>query len=61
MAEPLPDPQLAEPPDCACKGLAPQMREHTLTHCSVLKTEEINVLMQCLTQDDGDAPTRPRS
>jgi hypothetical protein len=40
----LPEPVLAEPPNCACRGRAPQMREHTTTCCSVLTTKEVNDL-----------------
>jgi ferredoxin-thioredoxin reductase catalytic subunit len=30
---------------CACRGRAPQMREHTATHCSVITTREARELM----------------
>lgn len=45
---PLPPPVLVEPPDCACRGQAPQMREHTRTCCSVLTTAELNYLTAAL-------------
>ncbi len=43
-----------EPKKCACRGLAPQMREHTASHCSVLKTEEVNELMEILRKIDEE-------
>ena len=44
MTRMLRQPILVDPPDCACKGLAPQMREHTAQWCSVLTTAEVNAL-----------------
>lgn len=41
----LPPPVLTTPPNCACRGLAPQMREHTAQSCSVVKTDELNGLL----------------
>lgn len=40
----LPEPVLVDPPDCACSGGAPQMREHTARWCSMLTTGELNAL-----------------
>lgn len=40
----LADPVLVEPPNCACRGKAPQMREHTAEWCSRVTTLELNIL-----------------
>jgi hypothetical protein len=55
LDEDLPEPELVEPPYCACKGLAPQMREHTRAHCSVLTTAECNSLWRELRVERASA------
>ena len=32
--------------DCACRGLAPQMRQHGPLSCSILTDEEADILYQ---------------
>lgn len=39
------EPELVDPPACACRGRAPQMREHTVEWCSVLKSAEIDAAL----------------
>lgn len=53
---PLPEPELVDPPACACKGLAPQMREHTRNHCSQLRTAELNILALCIQENRDPTP-----
>lgn len=50
---PLQEPVLVEPPNCACKGQAPQMREHTALHCSRLTTAELNELTAWMDEPDA--------
>lgn len=35
-------PEWVDPPNCACRGNAPQMREHTRHWCSTITTDELN-------------------